>query len=155
MMAKGAPGERSTFTDPALMVRYALNLLEPKNWEDVTLEGPKAGELRIKMGATGVCHSDLSVINGTLPLPAGIDWICLSPKGRNPVVVERASEIKLVFPQPDGEPERWADFPAEHHFLQPLDDASAEANLRAAAGYCLDHPQWRLSLQTHKLIGIR
>jgi len=93
--------------------------------------------------------------NGTLPLPEGLDWICLSPKGRVPVVLDRADELKLVYPQAAVSPERWQDFPAEHHFLQPLDDPARDSNLRAAADYCLRHPQWRLSLQTHKLIGIR
>lgn len=91
--------------------------------------------------------------NGTLPPPPGIDWICVSPKGRAPVVVERGHELKLVFPQADARPEAFAHLAFEHFFLQPMDGPRA-AHTTQAVQYCLDHPQWRLSLQTHKYIGI-
>ncbi|AZW30707.1 4Fe-4S single cluster domain protein [Bordetella bronchiseptica E014] len=92
--------------------------------------------------------------NGTLPPPPGIDWICVSPKGRAPVVVERGHELKLVFPQADARPEAFAHLAFEHFFLQPMDGPARAAHTAQAVQYCLDHPQWRLSLQTHKYIGI-
>ncbi len=93
--------------------------------------------------------------NGTLPVPDGVDWVCLSPKATAPVVIERAHELKLVYPQPeaDAQPEAFADFPADHYFLQPKDEAG-EDHTPAVVRYCLDHPRWRISLQTHKLLGI-
>jgi 7-carboxy-7-deazaguanine synthase (Cx14CxxC type) len=94
--------------------------------------------------------------NGTIAAPAGIDWLCVSPKGRAPVVQESGNELKLVFPQeePEAQPERFASLQFEQFFLQPLDDERREENTRAAIDYCLKHPQWHLSLQTHKIIGI-
>jgi 7-carboxy-7-deazaguanine synthase len=93
--------------------------------------------------------------NGTRPVPEGIDWVCLSPKAGAEVVLERADELKLVYPQVGAGPERWADFPAGHHLLQPMDGPHRRANTEAAVQYCLDHPHWRLSVQTHKDLGIR
>ncbi len=93
--------------------------------------------------------------NGTQEAPDGLDWICVSPKAEAPLKLTRGDELKLVYPQADAPPERFADLGFAHFFLQPLDDANREANTRAATQYCLAHPQWRLSLQTHKLIGIR
>ena len=98
--------------------------------------------------------------NGTQPAPAGIDHICVSPKADAPLVLERGHELKLVYPQiqPDAQPERFASLAFDAFFLQPMDGPIAEvtrANTEAALAYCLAHPQWRLSLQTHKLLGIR
>ncbi len=93
--------------------------------------------------------------NGTIEVPAGVDWICVSPKARADLVVTKGHELKLVFPQIDAPPERYAGLGFEHFFLQPMDSPEREAHTRAAAEYCLAHPQWRLSLQTHKLIGLR
>jgi 7-carboxy-7-deazaguanine synthase len=94
--------------------------------------------------------------NGTVPAPDGLDWICVSPKAGATVVQRTGDELKLVYPQRETEahPERFADLDFAHHFLQPLDDADKELNTRAAIEYCLAHPQWKLSLQTHKLTGI-
>ncbi|QJR09445.1 7-carboxy-7-deazaguanine synthase [Usitatibacter rugosus] len=92
--------------------------------------------------------------NGTQPVPPGIDWVCVSPKATAPVVVERGDELKLVFPQREAMPERFESLDFEHFFLQPMDGPTREANTRAAVEYCLHHPRWRLSLQTHKIIGI-
>jgi 7-carboxy-7-deazaguanine synthase len=92
--------------------------------------------------------------NGTIEPPGGIDWICVSPKAEAPLVLQHGQELKLVYPQAGGEPERYAALAFEHFFLQPMDGSSRDKNTRAAAEYCLHHPQWRLSLQTHKLIGI-
>lgn len=92
--------------------------------------------------------------NGTQPVPSGIDWVCVSPKSTAPVVVSRGHELKLVFPQADAMPERFESLAFDHYFLQPMDGPEREANTRAAIDYCLAHPRWRLSLQTHKIVGI-
>ena len=92
--------------------------------------------------------------NGTLESPDGIDWICVSPKAEAPLALKRGHELKLVYPQTGGEPERYAALDFGNFFLQPMDGPARTANTRAAAEYCRRHPQWRLSLQTHKLIGI-
>jgi 7-carboxy-7-deazaguanine synthase len=93
--------------------------------------------------------------NGTLLPPDGIDWICVSPKADAEPKLTRGNELKLIYPQDGAEPERYAGLAFDHFFLQPMDNAQRDANTRAATEYCLAHPQWRLSLQTHKLIGIR
>src|SRR5690606_5803683 len=92
--------------------------------------------------------------NGTIAAPDGIDWLCISPKAGSEVVQRRGNELKLVCPQAGMDPARFADWDFEHFFLQPLDDAQQAQNTDAAVEYCLRHPKWRLSLQTHKLIGI-
>jgi len=94
--------------------------------------------------------------NGTIRAPAGIDWLCISPKGGAPVVQQSGDELKLVYPQeePEAQPDTFASLPFERFFLQPLDNDDRDANTRAALQYCLQHPQWQLSLQTHKLLGI-
>lgn len=102
--------------------------------------------------------------NGTVPLPEGIDWVTLSPKedvaewkGEGRVVLEKADELKVIYAEGD-DPVRWAKFPATWHFLQPCDIAGDPAqnrrNTEATVAYILQHPKWRLSLQTHKLLGI-
>ena len=93
--------------------------------------------------------------NGTLPAPSGIDWICVSPKAATPLAIERGDELKLVFPQPLAPPERFEALAFDHFFLQPMDGPAREANTRGAVDYCLAHPRWRLSLQSHKIVGIR
>jgi 7-carboxy-7-deazaguanine synthase (Cx14CxxC type) len=93
--------------------------------------------------------------NGTQTPPSGIDWICVSPKADADLVLTCGNELKLIYPQARGEPERYAGLAFAHFFLQPMDNPARDANTRAATTYCLEHPQWRLSLQTHKLIGIR
>ena len=92
--------------------------------------------------------------NGTLPAPDGIDWICVSPKGANPLVQVRGHELKLVFPQAEAAPERFVGLAFDHRWLQPMDGPDQRANLRAAVAYCRRDARWRLSLQTHKMIGI-
>ncbi len=93
--------------------------------------------------------------NGTVAAPAGLDWICVSPKAGAPLVQVTGDELKLVFPQSDALPEIYQRLSFRHFFLQPMDGPSLKANTDAAIRYCMDHPQWRLSLQTHKLVGIR
>lgn len=92
--------------------------------------------------------------NGTLPLPEGLDWICVSPKAGTTVVQTRGDELKLVYPQPDLMPDSVKTFSFAHRFLQPMDGPDQERNTEAAVRFCKSHPEWRLSLQTHKLIGI-
>ena len=92
--------------------------------------------------------------NGTLPAPAGLDWICVSPKGAQPVVQTAGHELKLVFPQADAPPERFEPLAFERFLLQPMDGPDRVAHTQAAIAYCLDHPRWRLSVQTHKVLGI-
>jgi len=92
--------------------------------------------------------------NGTLAAPPGIDWICVSPKASAPVVQTSGQELKLVFPQPGVDPARFADLAFERFYLQPMDSADREANTAAVVAYCLAHPQWRLSVQTHKYLGL-
>ena len=92
--------------------------------------------------------------NGTMAVPRGIDWICVSPKADAPLVQTWGEELKLVYPQADAEPERFAHLEFRHFFLQPMDSDAREANTIAAIDYCRRHPNWRLSLQTHKLLGI-
>jgi len=94
--------------------------------------------------------------NGTLEAPQGIDWLCISPKGKAAVIQTTGKELKLVYPQTEAEaqPDAFAKMNFEHFFLQPLDSAERDANTRRAIDYCLRHPQWNLSLQTHKILGI-
>ena len=93
--------------------------------------------------------------NGTLAPPADVDWICVSPKSTAPLAIERGHELKLVYPQGDAPPERFEDLDFEHFFLQPMDGPARAAHTRQAIEYCLAHPRWRLSLQAHKIVGIR
>ena len=92
--------------------------------------------------------------NGTQPAPDGVDWICVSPKAGAELVLTAGSELKLVFPQEGAMPERYADLDFAHFFLQPMDGPDVEAHTRAVVQYCLEHPPWRLSLQTHKILEI-
>ena len=98
--------------------------------------------------------------NGTRPAPAGLDWVCVSPKAGAPLVLTAGDELKLVYPQaePEARPERFAGLAFRHRWLQPMDVAdpvTRAAHVRAAVDHCLRHPEWRLSVQTHKLTGVR
>lgn len=92
--------------------------------------------------------------NGTRTAPDGIDWICVSPKAGADIVLKSGNELKLVYPQPEAMPELFESLDFENFFLQPMDGPERERNTRLAIEYCLSHPKWRLSLQTHKLTGI-
>jgi 7-carboxy-7-deazaguanine synthase (Cx14CxxC type) len=120
--------------------------------------------LQLDEAAIGAMHTrgfEVAVeTNGTQEAPAGLDHVCVSPKAGAPLVLTRGNELKLVFPQAhaDGDPARYASLAFDDFFLQPLDagdERTTRANTRAALEYCLAHPQWRLSLQTHKLLDIR
>ena len=92
--------------------------------------------------------------NGTLPLPQGIDWVCVSPKADAALNVTQGDELKLVYPQALAMPERFEDLAFDYFFLQPMDGPEREKFTRQAIDYCLAHPAWRLSVQTHKMLGI-
>ncbi len=92
--------------------------------------------------------------NGTVAAPSGIDWICVSPKAEAALVQTSGSELKLVYPQAGADPARFRSLDFQHFFLQPMDGPAREENTRRAIDYCLAHPEWRLSVQTHKVLGI-
>lgn len=92
--------------------------------------------------------------NGTRPAPEGIDWLCVSPKAGAPLALGSGDELKLVFPQPGAMPEQFAGLDFDHFFLQPMDGPRQREHCQRAVAYCRRHPQWRLSLQLHKLLGI-
>lgn len=91
--------------------------------------------------------------NGTRPVPSGVDWVCVSPKPRSELMVRQGDELKLVFPQVELPPDLFVGLSFTHFFLQPLDGPNRDAHAAQAVEYCRAHPQWRLSLQTHKLMG--
>ena len=92
--------------------------------------------------------------NGTKEIPKGVDWVCVSPKAGADLVVTKGDELKLVFPQPGAMPEQFKDLDFTHFFIQPMDGEYTQQNTQLSIQYCLQHPQWRLSLQTHKLLNI-
>jgi 7-carboxy-7-deazaguanine synthase (Cx14CxxC type) len=92
--------------------------------------------------------------NGTIPVPAGLDWVCVSPKADAELVVTAGDELKLVYPQDRGAPSRYEALAFRHWFLQPMDGPARDTNSKQAIAYCLAHPKWRLSVQTHKYLGI-
>jgi organic radical activating enzyme len=92
--------------------------------------------------------------NGTRLPPPGLDWVCVSPKAATELVLRTGDELKLVYPQPPAEPQRFEGLNFRHFYLQPMDGPDRGRNTRLAVRYCLEHPQWRLSLQTHKLLDL-
>ena len=107
------------------------------------------------IGALHAAGFEIAVeTNGTLPVPAGVDWICVSPKAQAPVVQTRGQELKLVYPQAGVDPARFERLDFERFYLQPLDGPDRAAATEATIAYCLAHPKWRLSVQTHKYLGI-
>jgi 7-carboxy-7-deazaguanine synthase len=115
--------------------------------------------LQLDDGAVSALHAagfEVAIeTNGTRRAPTAVDWICVSPKSTAPLVQTSGNELKLVFPQPDAPPERFESLAFDHFFLQPMDGPVVDANTRQAVAYCLAHPRWRLSVQTHKALGIR
>lgn len=92
--------------------------------------------------------------NGTLPVPDGIDWVCVSPKAGSQLVVKRGDELKVVYPQTGLDMDHLESLPFSYRFVQPMDGPNTAINTKAGLDYCLSHPKWRLSIQTHKQIGI-
>jgi 7-carboxy-7-deazaguanine synthase len=131
-------------------------------------EAPKGARFVVCTGGEPLLQLDASLIealhaegfevavetNGTVSPPPAIDWLCVSPKAGTDLVVREGNELKLVYPQDGAEPERYTSLDFDHFFLQPMDGPARDANTAAALRYCLAHPRWRLSLQTHKLLGI-
>lgn len=100
-------------------------------------------------------HFEIAIeSNGSIHVPQGVDWICISPKPGPETIQKRGDELKLIYPQKHIKPERFVDWNFRHFFLQPMDGPFYERHLKETVSYCQSHPQWRLSLQTHKLIGI-
>ena len=93
--------------------------------------------------------------NGTIPAPPGIDWICVSPKSTSSICVTRGQELKMVYPQDDIDPSQFDTFQFTHFFLQPMDGPNRERNALKVVEYCKSNPRWRMSTQTHKIVGIR
>jgi 7-carboxy-7-deazaguanine synthase (Cx14CxxC type) len=118
------------------------------------------GEPLLQVDAALICalHAlDFAIAvetNGTIAAPAGIDWVCVSPKGTADLVQIEGQELKLVYPQPGIDPARFEPLRFGRYLLQPMDGPDREANTRAAIAYCLAHPRWGLSVQTHKFLGI-
>jgi len=112
------------------------------------LDAPAVDALHAKGFEVGV------ETNGTQEPPTGLDWICVSPKAGAPFHLQRGNELKLVFPQPEAMPEQFEDLDFEHFFLQPMDGPAIRENTAAAVQYCLRSPRWKLSIQTHKLLGL-
>jgi len=114
--------------------------------------------LQVDQALTAALHDEGFEVavetNGTQPAPTGLDWICVSPKADAKLVLTRGNELKLVYPQADALPEAFEHLRFDHFFLQPMDGANVAENTRLAIDYCKQHPRWRLSLQTHKLLGI-
>ncbi len=115
--------------------------------------------LQLDAAAVTALHAEGFAIavetNGTQSAPAGLDWICVSPKANAPLALTRGDELKLVFPQPLALPERFEGLQFDHFLLQPMDGPQVAQNTRDAVAYCLAHPRWRLSVQTHKALGVR
>jgi 7-carboxy-7-deazaguanine synthase (Cx14CxxC type) len=158
----GVGADGGKFTEPGALARAAASLWPtPRAEEARRLVVCTGGEplLQLDEPLVDAFHAEGFEVaietNGTRLAPAGIDWICVSPKARAPLVLTSGNELKLVYPQDGGEPERYESFEFEHFFLQPMDGPDVEANTQLALEYCLRHPRWRLSLQTHKLLGIR
>lgn len=130
--------------------------------------GERAGRLVVCTGGEPALQLDAPLVdalrargfrvaietNGTQPLKAPVDWLCVSPKANAPLVLTAGDELKLVFPQAAAPPERFESLGFSRFSLQPMDGPDRERNTALAARYCLDHPRWRLSLQTHKIIGL-
>jgi 7-carboxy-7-deazaguanine synthase (Cx14CxxC type) len=155
----GADGGR--FSTPASLAKAVSNA-----WRGID-DSPKklvvctGGEplLQLDDAAIDALHAEGFEVavetNGTQFAPSSIDWICVSPKAGAPFVQTSGNELKLVFPQPNAMPAQFGNLAFDHFFLQPMDGPSIEENTRLAIEYCMAHPQWRLSIQTHKLVGVR
>lgn len=142
----------------ALSVLIAAQWPEGQGHRYVVLTG---GEplLQVDEALTQALHAEGFEIavetNGSLPAPAGIDWICVSPKAGAPLVQRSGHELKLVYPQPGLDPAELQALDFEHFLLQPMDNPEQRANTRACIAYCQAQPRWRLSVQTHKVLDIR
>jgi 7-carboxy-7-deazaguanine synthase (Cx14CxxC type) len=137
-----------------------------EKWPTISSAGKRfvvctGGEPLLQMDAPLIdalhaCSFEIAVeTNGTISIPAGLDWVCVSPKAGAALVQTSGDELKLVFPQSAADPSAFEGLAFKRFFLQPMDGRNRAENTELALRYCLDHPQWRLSLQTHKILGIR
>ena len=156
----GTDGPGGGVFESAEVLASAVSALWPKSWNSNKLVVCTGGEPLLQLDETVVeaLHAEGFEIavetNGTKLPPAGLDWICVSPKANAECVLRSGDELKLVFPQVGGEPTRYEGFDFDRFFLQPMDGPDQKMNTQLAAQYCLAHPQWELSIQTHKLIGL-
>jgi 7-carboxy-7-deazaguanine synthase (Cx14CxxC type) len=157
----GAGADGGKFRDAATLARAVASRWPAGTDESARFVVCTGGEplLQLDQRLVDALHAEGFEIavetNGTRRPPAGVDWICVSPKARAPLVLTSGNELKLVYPQDGGEPERYEHLAFEHFFLQPMDGPDVAENTRRAVEYCLSHPRWRLSIQTHKVLGIR
>ncbi len=153
------------------MARAAASSPAPSSWPGVSPKcGARAGTRRFVVftGGEPLLQLDAALIdaahaegfyiavesNGTEPPPPGIDWLCVSPKAGAPLAAKSGAELKLVYPQENFAPEQFEKLDFQQFWLQPMDGPERMKNTEEAVAYCLEHPRWRLSLQTHKMIGI-
>lgn len=159
----GVGPDGGKFSEPTTLARAVASLWPPSSPTEVArpLVVCTGGEplLQLDEPLIDALHAEGFEVavetNGTQRAPTGLDWICVSPKARAPLVLTHGDELKLVFPQEDGAPEQYESLDFDHFFLQPMDGPDVDRNTRLAVEYCLAHPQWRLSLQTHKSLGLR
>jgi 7-carboxy-7-deazaguanine synthase (Cx14CxxC type) len=138
-------------------------------WPAIVHDSPSAKPLVVCTGGEPLLQLDVQLIdalhacgfaiavetNGTRAAPPGLDWVCVSPKAGAALRISSGDELKLIYPQPGAEPERFEHLDFRHFFLQPMDGPDAARNTRLTVEYCLAHPHWRISLQTHKFLGIQ
>ncbi len=159
----GTDGPGGGKFDSAAELAAAVSALWPAEAEgDTPYVVCTGGEplLQLDVGLIAALHTagfEIGVeTNGTLEAPEGIDWLCVSPKGSASLLQRSGDELKLVYPQEEAaaQPEEFVELPFRHFFLQPLDDEDRDDNTRRAIDYCLSHPRWSLSVQSHKVLGI-
>lgn len=149
------------FADAATLAAVIEATWEPVSWHGRRLVVMTGGEplLQVDSDLLDALHArgfEVAVeTNGTITPPTGVDWLCVSPKGRARMAVTSGDELKLVFPQQDALPEDFDHLNFTHRLLQPMDGPKAHENTAASVAFCMANPTWRLSLQTHKQLGIR
>lgn len=156
----GAGGEGGgRFASGAALAAHLAALWGPGRENRFTVLTGGEPMLQIDAALIGALHAEGFEIavetNGTLPVPREIDWICVSPKASAPLRQTTGDELKLVYPQQGAEPERYRHLAFAHFLLQPMDGPEILRNTKAAVDYCLAHPRWRFSPQTHKMIGVK
>ncbi|WP_372836093.1 7-carboxy-7-deazaguanine synthase [Pontibacterium sp.] len=146
------------FADADALVNFLLSLWPADQQHRYVIFTGGEPALQLDDALIEACHGanfEVAIeTNGTKPLPSGIDWICVSPKADAELVITQGNELKLVYPQPLAQPERFADLAFEHFYLQPMDGPLRQMYTKDTVEYCLAHPLWKLSLQTHKVLGI-
>ena len=157
----GTQGDGGGKFESAQALAHAINRFWPAQFEAHKFVVLTGGEplLQVDDALVNALHNEGFTIavetNGTVLPPAGIDWLCVSPKAGSQLLVTQGQELKLVFPQKNADPAQFAALSFDYFYLQPMDGPAASANTQAAIDYAQSHPQWRLSVQTHKMIGIR